>query len=143
MFCVWVPIVSSVVYIAFLRRDWLSILLSFLFLSVFPYVWLQAAIQPWAYGFADKRGIHYRRFLQWQFTPWAEVKDVVMPSESARFTLHLKGPTGWRNTLDFHSLFLARWNFRRIHHEADTPSLVDWLREKIEEARVEQRGNTK
>ena len=85
---------------------------------------------PMAHGYADGKGLHYRRYLKWRNAAWDEVEDIewraLAPSGVILFFKHAPGRP---RQLKF---LMSRSALRRVPSSDDpTPEIVLWIRERI------------
>ncbi len=86
-----------------------------------------------AYGYANDKGIVFRRFVKKQFLPWEKVAAVRWVP--GLITLHLKGGRLLRCRLDFPAT--TTWNAIAELLGRRTPEIVSWLDQQIKAGRPE------
>ena len=124
-------------------------------IQLFLFTWWLAALREWdlyellilvmfayvsygcdgiAHGFADDKGIYFRRYLKLIFVPWESVRSVVWkPRTLAGLRVLLKVGPSWRRQLEF-SLSPTMEELVAEFRDKKTPETIRWLQQRLDSA---------
>jgi hypothetical protein len=122
-------------------------------IQLFVFTWWLAALRKWdlydllfllifaqgcyffdkfAHGFADDKGIYFRRYLKLNFVPWESVHSVVWkPRTLASLSVLLKVGPSWRRQLEF-SLNPTMEELVAEFRDKKTPETISWLQHRVD-----------
>ena len=104
--------------------------------SLILFVIVAVALDSFAFGWADEKGVHFRRYVASHFLPWAGIHAIKWVGSG--LTIVMKDRHAWRQHVDFAWDVPARDAIREaIGRPLGVPNVVQWLHDLEKSGEIE------